>query len=266
MKSDHLSRRCLEELGYTVNPIPTSDYDQKKEADFIVRYHDQTSIVEAKIKEDGPKEEEKKQNTLASDQVSVVEGKLGRNETISHILRSATKQLESSSDKKHDFKIIFFLATGSNAKTKADQCKDTIYGSTSIIHGNTQKPCYFYRNSDFYRRKTVDGAIIGHLNHNSISLELCLNPYSNNYIKLKVSRFIEPFGNAVIDPWEIERQGGAYIPDDEVNRKLEGVQLLSPMHNPILNHLREKYGTGFLIAADFDSPEISIRYNDQQEP
>lgn len=262
MNSDFLAREYLEGLGYQVEVIPTSDHVRKKEADFIVIYDDHIAIVEAKLKEDDQKIAKEKERTLASGEVSIVEGKLGRNETISGVIRAAAKQLSSSSDKKHDFKIISFVATGSNERTKADQFKDTIYGSTSIIHGSTYKPCYFYRNSDFFRRKIIDGAIVGYTFNGKIRLELCLNPYSKNYEKLKSSSFIEPFKTAIIDPIELEKQGLAYIPDEGIARELNSIHLLSPMCNPILAHLKEKYKTGFLIAADFDSPEFSVRHGD----
>lgn len=262
MNSDCIARKYLEALGYQVKVIPTSDHDRKKEADFIIGYDDHIAIVEAKLKEDDKKIAEYKDSALASGEVSIVEGKLGRNETISGVLRNSAKQLASSSDKEHDFKIVSFLATGSNVKTKADQFKDTIYGSTSITHRSTYKPCYFYRNADFLRRKIIDGAIVGYIFNGTIFLELCLNPYSNNYEKLKTSSFIKPFGTAIIDPVELERQGLAYIPDEHIERKLNEFQLLSPMYNPILTHLMKKYNTGFLIPADFNSPEFSVRYED----
>lgn len=260
MNSDCIARGYLEGLGYHVEVIPTSDHDKKKEADFIASYGGYIAIVEAKLKEDDQKIADEKERVLASGEVFIVEGRLGRNETISGVIRTAAKQLSSSSDKKHDFKIISFVATGSNAITKANQFKDTVYGSISIINGSTCKPCYFYRNSDFFRRSIIDGAIVGYIFNGNIHLELCLNPYSNNYEKLKASSFIEPFKKAIIDPVELERQGLAYIPDEKIERKLSESSQLSPIYNPILIHLKDKYKTGFLIAVDFDSPEFSVRY------
>lgn len=260
MDSDNVAKNLLLDLGYTVEVIPTSDNKQKKEADFLVSYDGVLAIVEAKLKEDAPEVAKEKEDKLASGQVSVVEGKLGRNETISGIIGKAKKQIESSSDKNHDYKIISFIASGANAKTKADQFKDTIYGSTSIIEGNTYKPCYFYRHADFFRKKIIDAAIVAHMINTEMVIELCLNPYSSNYKSLKSSNFIIPFGKDVIDPFELEHQGLAYIPDPEIERKLTDFDKLSPLFNPILRHLTEKYKTGFLVAGDFDSPEFSKRY------
>lgn len=260
MNSDYIARECLEGLGYKVEAIPTSGHDRKKEADFIVSHDGYTALVEAKLKEDNPKIAEEKERVLASGEVHIVEGKTGRNETIAGVIRNANKQLLSSSDKEHHFKIILFLAVGSNVKTKADQFKDTIYGSTYMYDGSTFKPCYFYRYSDFFRRKNIDGAIVGYLFNGKIHLELCLNTYSDNYLKLRGSSFTKPFNSSVIDPLELEMQGLAYIPDEHIDLKLNSCQRLIPYHNPILIHLMEKYEKSSLFPIDFISPQFSVNY------
>jgi len=263
MESDKIAYELLKNLGYAIEIIPTSDKEQKKEADFLITYKDIVAIVEAKLKEDDPKIANEKERKLVAGEVSIVEGKLGRNETHSGIINKATKQLISSGDKEHDFKIISFIATGSNVKTKADQFKDTIYGSTLIMessdNGTTSKICYFFRNADFYRKKGIDAAVVSYILNGEIITQLCLNPYSKKFEALRNSIFLEPFNDAVIDPIDLERQGLAYIPDNDIERKLNDIQKLSPMHNPVLQHLTKKYNTGFLVNADFDSPELSIR-------
>jgi len=252
--SDDIAFYSLEKLGYQVDIIPASD---KKEADFIVKYKDNIALVEAKLKEDSDETIENRVADLSTKRVSIVDSKLGRNETYSGIIRSASKQL-SSSDKQHDFKVLLFTVSGINTESKKDQLKDTIYGSTLIIEGNKSKVCYFFRNSDFYRRTNIDAIIIGvwDIQSKQIYFELCLNPYAKNYQLLKVSNFIEPFGQAIIDPIELERKGLAYIPDCDIERNLTELQKLSPMYNPILQHLQEKYKTGYLINVDLNAPDI----------
>jgi hypothetical protein len=268
MKSDEVAYELLQNLGYAVEIIPTSDNEQKKEADFLICYENIVAIVEAKLKEDDPDIANEKEKKLVAGEVSIVEGKLGRNETHSGIINKATKQLISSGDKEHDFKIISFIATGSNVKTKADQFKDTIYGSTLIMessnNGTTSKICYFFRNADFYRRKGIDAAIVSYILNGKIITQLCLNPYSKKFDVLRSSIFLEPFNGAVIDPIELENQGLAYIPDDDIDRKPNDLHKLSPMYNSILQHLTKKYNTGFLVNVDFDSTELSIRTNKEE--
>ncbi|EGQ9579744.1 hypothetical protein ACYVLC_003496 [Vibrio cholerae] len=260
-QSDKISKELLEWLGYDVVIIPTSDREEKKEADFLISYGNETAIVEAKVKEDSEEVAKEKEEKLCAGEVAIVEGKLGRNETISGVIKHAKKQLRSSSDKDHDFKLISFIAIGSNTLTKSDQFKDTIYGSTLIVDpssGDT-KVCYFYRNADFFRHRIIDAAIIGYEQSSVITVYLALNPYSENYEHLKTSNFIKPFREHVIDPIEQEKQGIAYIPDADIERKLTPLAQLSPLYNPIIHHLQEKYGPSFLIPVDFDSPELSIR-------
>ena len=272
MKSDDIAESTLQQLGYEVYRIPTSDKKKKKEADFIIKYKGYIAIVEAKLKEDDKNEVTKLEDILSCGKVYTNEAKLGRNETLSGIIGKASRQLKSSSDKEHDFKMMLFIASGINVKTKADQFKDTIYGSTLILEtiiSNTKwKKCYFYRYSDFYRRKALDAAIVGYIQGEKLLLELCLNPYSNNYDLLKVSEFIKPFGDGVIDPFQEEKLGKAYIPDDNYKGKKE--QPFSkkfPLYDPVLQHLAEKYGTNPLIKVDFESPEfITIMEVNKNKP
>lgn len=162
-KSDGIAYEIFKSLGFEVEIIPPSDHQGKKEADFLVSYHDQTAIVECKLKEDDPQVAKEKENKLANGKISIIDGSHGRNETHSGIIRHAEKQLKSSADKPHDFKIISFICTGSNVKTKQQQFIDTIYGSTTITDGRTAKTCYFYRHSDFMRRNSIDGAVAGYI-------------------------------------------------------------------------------------------------------
>ncbi|MDQ7089732.1 MAG: hypothetical protein Q9M50_03695 [Methylococcales bacterium] len=256
MVSDEIAHKMLIKLGYVVEKIPESE---KEEADFLVKYQGSTALLEAKLKKDDPSIVKKREASLSAGKVSVVEAKLGINSNLSKIIDKANSQLLSSSDKPHDFKIVSFIASGINEKTKTDQFKDTIYGSTLVSNGNNTKTCYFFRDSAFYKRNNIDAAIVGYVFNNEIILELCLNPYSLNYNSLKESVFLEPFKGAVIDPLKLENKGLAYIPDHNIDRKLNEFQKNIPSHNPILIHLQEKYKTGFLINIDWDSPELAIR-------
>ncbi len=266
MKSDDIAITVLNNLGFGVEVIPTSDAEQKKEADFLVKYKNHVAIVEAKLKEDDAVVLEQREKRLQAGKVSIVDSSLGRNETYSSLIKNAKTQLESSSDKKHDFKIAFFIITGINPVAKRDQLKDTIYGSTLILEAGNKpsKRCFFYRNSDFYRRKGIDAMIIGtsydfYEDTDLVEIELCLNPYGVNYHKLKESAFLEPFGSSITDPMELERNGLAYIPDAEIHRNLSALEGLCQMNNPILSHLQEKYDTDYIFQIDFDSPELAIR-------
>lgn len=262
MRSDDLARAALEAIGYEVSPIYISNKLGKKEADFLVSYQQISALIEAKLKENDPKEEEERETNLHSKGRYCSKHAGGRNETISGIIGHGARQLKSSEDKEHNFKILFFMADCINSKVVSEQFIDTIYGCTDVIEHSNQnsiKKCYFYRNSDFYRRKIVDAAIVAYMSTECVQLKICLNPYSDNYLLLKNSKFILPFGKAVIDPIEEENLGKAYIPDDDIERKEQPFSKLFSLYDPVLIHLAEKYKTKYLIKLDWEKPEITVR-------
>ena len=263
MKSDKISIELLELLGYEVKKIPTSDAEKKKEADFLVTYQGVTALIEAKLKEDSAETRVSKEKKLSNGDVFCAEGSAGFDDKISGISNTAKKQLRSSSDKKHDFKIISFCAVESNVGQKYQSFRDTIYGSTSIFDGVTKevKTCYFYRNSSFYRHQLFDAAIISTLRGDQFKATLCLNPYSPKYEDLKKSVFMTPFNEAVEDPVELEKQGLAFIPNDDIDRKLNPLEEINYGCNHIIQHLCEKYNKTILVPCDFKMPEFSMLCN-----
>lgn len=264
MNSDDLSKKLLEELGFSIKKIP--EKNDRKEADFLAKFGDDYFLIEAKIKSDSGSEINNKEETLARGDVFVSEASLGRDETISTIIRNASKQLRSSSSfHGHNYKLVFIFCVDINTKTKSDKVIDTLYGRTQIIEMNKPdpvlKPCYYFRHSDLYRRKDdIDGVVVGYEDlQGCANFKFCLNTYSDNYSKLKGSLLASKFGMALVDPIGEEANQKAYIPDIDVPRSKPDNSNLTALDHPMLNHLKEKYGTDFLLNIDFDSPEISIR-------
>lgn len=262
MKSDNISFELLERLGYEVKKIPTSDAEKKKEADFLVTYQGVTALVEAKLKEDSAETRIRKEKILSAGHIFCAEGSAGFDNNISGIANAAKKQLRSSADKKHDFKIVLFCAVESNVGQKFESFRDTIYGATSIfdVAANAIKRCYFYRNSSFYRHQLFDAAIIGSLRGEYFQASICLNPYSTKYEELKKSEFIKPFKDGIEDPIELEKKGEAFIPDADIDRKLNPIEEINSGYNHIIQHLCEKYNKDFLLQFDLKMPEYSIQY------
>jgi hypothetical protein len=213
MSDDELPKSILKSLGYKVTSRATS---AKKEADFLVEYESCVALVEAKIKSDATAKTIQKENALEQGNIFVSEAVRGRNETVSGVIRNASRQLRSSFSHEYEFSMLIYIATGINARTKCDQIFDTIYGSSKIIEYKkppAPKTCYFFRNSDFFSRKEyLDAAIVGYLFNKEINVLMCLNPYSERYNNLRNSKFLLPFKNAVIDPFLLEKRV----------RKLEG--------------------------------------------
>lgn len=264
MKSDDLAEHTLTQLGFSVEKLPVSTESGKRMPDFLVRRGPASALVEAKLKVDDPEEATKREKALDAGEVYLSDHVLGRDETLSGIVRNGAKQLKADTGVEADFKVLFVLMDCINAHVVSEQLVDTLYGRTSVIeYGKPPqlKPCYFYRNSDFYRRQETDAAIVGHVQPHDVKpiLKICLNPYSPRYLKLKASEFLVPFGQAVLDPIEEEEAGRAYIPDAEVERKEQEFTQAFPLYDPVLHHLAEKYKTAQLLRFDFKAPEFSIR-------
>lgn len=264
MKSDHLAEHSLTQLGFSVEKLPESTESGKKMPDFLVKYGPTSALVEAKLKIDNPQDAAERENVLDTGEVYASDHALGRDETLSGIVRKGSRQLKAQTGLEADFKVLFVLMDCINASVVSEQLVDTLYGRTSVIECGKPprpKPCYFYRNSDFYRRQETDAAIVGHVqaHDGSTKLKICLNPYSPRYQKLKTSDFLLPFRQAVLDPIDEEEAGRAYIPDADVERKEHEFTRAFPLYDPVLHHLAEKYKTAQLLRADFNAPEFTIR-------
>ena len=177
MKQLSYARQLLEHWGIYVEDIPTSDLEQKQEADFLACFGNIRVIIEEKTKEDDPDYLAARFKELQEGGIRMESIPLVRNETISGVIRDAAHQLRSSSNIHNNFCFIWFTATGVNAQAKYEQFIATLYGCTNIVEQNTAcyRRCYYFMNSDFYRRATVvDAAVAAYLHEDSISAKLCL--------------------------------------------------------------------------------------------
>ncbi|WP_303746418.1 hypothetical protein [Stenotrophomonas pigmentata] len=264
LNSDEIAKQTLTQLGFIVEKLPEATESGKKMPDFFVRYGSSSALVEAKLKVDDPDQAILRENVLTSGEAYVSDHVLGRNETLSGIVRNGSKQLKAAIEFEADFNVIFFLMNCINARAVREQLVDTLYGRTMVMeYGKPSqlKACYFYRNSDFYRRQEIDAAIVGYseANGGDLKFRICLNPYSPHHNELKASEFLLPFGPAVTDPISEEQAGLAYIPDAGVERREQNFMRLFSFCDPVLLHLAAKYGTAPLVRLDFNAPEISIR-------
>lgn len=264
LKSDELAENTLTQLGFSVEKLLESTKSGKKMPDFLVRHGPATALVEAKLKVDDPEKASAREKALGTGEVYGSDHVLGRDETLSGIVRNGSKQLKADTGVEADFKVLFVLMNCINARVVSEQLVDTLYGRTSVIECGKPpkpKPCYFYRNSDFHRRQETDAAIVGHVqaHDGSTTLKICLNPYSPRYQKLKTSDFLLPFGQRVLDPIDEEKAGRAYIPDNEVERRGQSFTQDFPLYDPVLHHLANKYKTAQLLRFDFNAPEFVIR-------
>jgi len=252
MQQFSYAKALLRHWGVDVEDIPTSDAEQKQEADFLASFGDVRVLIEEKAKEDDPTYLAQRAEELERGEIHTTALPLSRDETLSGLVRDASRQLRSSSDKPHDFRLMWFTATGLRAEGKYEQFIATLYGRTNIFEMNTShyRRCYYFRNADFFRRAAViDGAVVAHTDGTSISAKLCLNSLSPRYESLRRSAVLAPFGSAIEDPMTLEAEGTAFILDCALDRKSE---------DPLLAYLQEKYATAPLMKFDLGYINASI--------
>ena len=247
------ARALLEHWGVSVADIPPSPTPGKKEADFLASFGRTRVLIEEKTNEDDPEYLARRRQVLDSGEIHPHSIPLTRSETMSGVVREASKQLASSSDKDHDFRLIWFTATGIHAEGEYEQFISTLYGRTNILEKDAAgyRRCYYFRHADFFRRAAVlDGAIVAHTDGRKISAKLCLNTLSPRYAALRTSGVIRPFGTAVEDPCELEADRTAFILDCDLDRRDEAA---------LLRYLQAKYKTGPLMKIDLGYLHASIR-------
>jgi hypothetical protein len=252
MPHSSYARALLQQWGVRVKDIPTSDLEGKKTADFLATFGSTRVLIEEKTKQDDPEYLAQRATELESGEVHGITLPITHNKTISGIVRTASKQLKSSSDTPHDFRLVWFTADGVTAKGKYEQFMATLYGRTNIVEMNATRlrPCYFFRNNEFSRRASIiDGAVAAYTDGKSISTRFCLNPLSPAYEKLKVSEVLTPFKDAIEDPIEMEQSASAFILDAAIDRKNEA---------ELLAFLQQKYQTRPLMTFDFGYMSASI--------
>lgn len=238
------AKALLEHWGVTVQDIPTSDAQQKQESDFLADFSGVRVLIEEKTKEDDPAYLSQRTQELEDGLIHAASLPIRRDETLSGLIRDASHQLRSSSDKQHDFRLMWFTATGPLAVGKYEQFMATLYGRTNILEMSASgyRRCYYFRHADFFRRaEVIDGAVVAHTDGQSISAKLCLNSLSPRFQALRNSPVLTPFGTSVEDPESLEAEGMAFVLDAVLDRKNEG---------PLLEYLKQKYGTGPLMKFD----------------
>lgn len=218
MNEEQFIIKVFKSHGYTAKKILETD---TKTPDFIVSCHSDEFkyLVELKSKYDDEAQLAKKKNDLNKGKIFLEADSIQRKNRISGIVKSATEQLEALKIDP-DFKLVWLLALGENPKKQILQFQSSLYGSMNIIVPSEggYKQCYFFENSDFYNhRNTIDGAIIS----TTESLKLCLNTYSEKYLKIKNSALAKVFESGLVDPNEMEKQNKIFIADCNIDRKNE---------------------------------------------
>lgn len=269
MKSDDVAQAVLQELGLSVRKLPETSTVGKR-ADFIAKLDQLTLLVEAKLREDDPKELERMNQELHEKGTYGSNHQLGKNNSLTSSIRHGVEQLEAEQEEPHDYKVLLYLTDCLNAGVVCEQIADTLYGTASILRsepgesGLQEIPCYFYRENEFHPAQSLDAAIVGFNLSGSWMLSLCLNPFSNRFNKIRTSALAQLFAGKTIDPIAEEAQGKALIPDlgaPRLSKERKNFERMFSMADSMLRHLEKKYGfpPHTLSQVHFKKPILTLR-------
>ena len=250
------ARMLLQHRGIVVDDIPTS---AKEESDFLATIGDHKVLIEEKTKLDDPAYLEQRARSLDAGEIHASSLPLIRDNRLSGIVTKAASQLQSSASQPHEFRLVWFTATGAQAEAKYHQFIATLYGTTKILEmkAPSYRPCYFFRNSDFHRHAQIlDGAVVAYVSGTSITARLCLNPLSPSYAALKASAVATVLGIGTEDPVSKEADGIALVLDAPIGRDDESA---------LLAYLQKKYATAPLMKFDLGYLSAAIRVSETQE-
>lgn len=109
------ARLLLEHWGVVVDGIPTSD---KEESDFLASFGTTKVLIEEEMKLDDSAYLAQRAQVLDTGEIHASSLPLVRDNRLSGIVSKATRQLQSSSNQPHDFRLVWFTATGTQADEK----------------------------------------------------------------------------------------------------------------------------------------------------
>jgi hypothetical protein len=258
MKETKYAEECLKQLvsGASVERVPRS---ANQTPDLHVNFGGVRYLIEEKEKLDALEYLQQRSAVLAADDIHENSVPLVRNNTLSGLVRDATRQLSGFASEPIEFRLIWFTATGARAEGKYHQFIATVLGTTNIFDLNVPglRKCYFFRNSDFHRYAAIlDGVVAAFVSGSALTAKLCLNPISPRYDAMRESPLAHAFGTAVLDPRVEEAEGVAYILDSDIDRNNE---------TGLLSYLRKKYKTGPLQKFDMGylSAEVRVRASNE---
>jgi len=161
---------------------------------------------------------------------------------MSRIIKDGVVQVSTYPADERDFCLLWLVATGADTEAQCRQFLGTLYGLTDVVGPDSHPliPCYYFRNSAFFRWPELDGAVVGSVRHGT----LCINTYSPRAHGMRSSSLARMFGTAVTDPGDLEGRGLAYIADCALHRRDE---------NGVLQYLQGKYGRPALMSIDLQT-------------
>ncbi len=244
-KNEQYAINILESLACHVKKIYESKVEGEKRPDFLVNISEEQHIIELKTKDMSIETHDGIFDKINKDNIHTRAINLTRENKYCKVISKAKSQLESYDLTTFCYKILWLHSIGIDAHNHMEQFKRALYGIKTLVdfdYKNGARDCYFFTQSDFYRyRNIIDAAFITRDGY----LQLCLNPFSENYSQMKKSVLFQALesGNQ-LDPIQLEEDNLIYYADSNMPRSST---------TKGLEYLKEKYGYQNLMEINMES-------------
>lgn len=230
----------LRGAGFSVKQIRKA----KPRTPDLLAIKEQRYVIEIKTKEDDPRATAARHDALRRGQIVTRVAPFVPQNTMSRVIKDGVAQLTAYPATDWDFTLLWLVATGADTEAQCRQFLGTLYGLTNVVGPDDHPliPCYYFRNSAFFRWHDLDGAIVGTVRQG----KLCVNNYSPRVNRLKSSSLARLFGTAVTDPRDLEAIGSAYIADCGIDRRDK---------QAVIEYLQTKYRRPALMPMDLQTWE-----------
>jgi len=235
----------LESLNCIVKKIDESNVEGEERPDFLVKILNEQHIIELKTKDMSRETYGEIFNTISEDNICTRSIDLVRENKYSKVISKAKSQLDSYNLGTFTYKILWLHSIGIDSHNHMEQFKRALYGIKSLVdfdYEDGARDCYFFTQSDFYRyRNIIDAAFLTRDGY----LQLCLNPFSENYNQIKVSGLFQALENQnQLDPMQLEEENIIYYADSNMPRSNA---------EESIEYLKEKYDRHNLMVINMES-------------
>lgn len=198
----------LERNGFGVEQIP--EEQGRRTADLRVTESANTYYIEVKLKEDDEEALERERERLKQGEIVNQSESLGRDNSLSGIIRDGADQLRSYPSNGNTFKLIWIHAGGEDPVLQMSQVHGTLYGPVHLLDassGGGVRLCYYYTFNEFFNlRNGLDGVVIS----SEKEMQLCINNFSPRAVALRASGLYNWLRGGICDPEALEQSGEAY--------------------------------------------------------
>jgi hypothetical protein len=212
--------------GFNVDDVPRETSGER--ADQLVYDQSVRVLLELKIKGESEAEEAQRNSVLNKRGIHRNSEASVRRNQMSALISKGVSQL-THTPIAADFNVIWLHGAGRYCDHHQTRFIATLYGRRWLIEipGPGARWCYYFDNSDFFRRRYELAAAVVSYGEECI---LCINDLHPSADSFRRSSFRALFNDSYIDPPEAETKNEAYIAPSEIGRGDPAAMLTAVAH------------------------------------